>query len=73
MSVGIVSVTEAGLNAVRNACCCRDDQLLQIVAADLGGMVVLINGHGLRAKPEGDLPVAEDCIIRKDFSARSGI
>ena len=55
------------LNAVRNARRCRDDQLLQIIAADLGGMVVLINGHGLRAKPEGDLPVAEDRIIRKVF------
>ena len=55
------------LNAVRNACRCRDDQLLQIIAVDLGGMVVLINGHGLRAKPEGDFPVAEDRIIRKVF------
>lgn len=45
----------------------RDDQLLQIIAADLGGMVVLINGYGLRSKPEGDLPVAEDRIIRKVF------
>ena len=30
-------------------------------------MVVLINGYGLRSKPEGDLPVAEDRIIRKVF------
>ena len=55
------------LNAVRNACRCRDDQLLQIITVDLGGMVVLINGHGLRAEPEGDFPVAEDRIIRKVF------
>ena len=55
------------LNAVRNARRCRDDQLLQIIAVDLGGMIVLINGHGLRAEPEGDFPVAEYRIIRKVF------